>query len=256
MASEGKTTGAGMEKSGRKLMGESGQTLNESRHTRPQAFRDLARSVHELLDVAYPEKLGFLNYRNPYELIISVILSAQTTDRQVNRVTGALFSAYPAPADLARADIQDVERLIHSTGFYRAKAKNIIEAAETIHTQYHDTVPGTMEELLQIPGVGRKSSSVILGAVFNKPAIIVDTHFARVVRRLGLTATHQPEKIEQEIAALLMPGQQYRFSMTVNNHGRIVCHARKPECVKCLLHRICPKIGVNAAITGSESISR
>jgi endonuclease III len=245
-----------MEKTRHKLMGESGQTLNDNGYTQPQALRDLARSVHELLDAAYPAKLGFLNYRNPFELIISVILSAQTTDRQVNGVTGALFFAYPTPADLARADIQDVERLIHSTGFYRAKAKNIMGAAETIHTQYHDTVPGTMEELLQIPGVGRKSASVILGAVFNKPAIIVDTHFARVVRRLGLTDSHQPEKIEQEIAALLMPGQQYRFSMTVNNHGRIICHARKPECVTCLLHCSCPKIGVKAAVTGGESLSR
>jgi endonuclease III len=203
-----------------------------------------AYKVHQLLDEIYPEKLGFLTYHTPYELLISVILSAQTTDKQVNNITGNLFSTYPKPADLAGADQLDVEKIIKSTGFFHAKAKNIIGAAKVIHNDFADEIPDSMKLLLRIPGVGRKSANVVLGAVYNKPAIIVDTHFGRVVRRIGLCETKNPDKVEQEIGLLLEPKYQYRFSMTVNTHGRAVCHARKPACLECTLFPHCQQIGV------------
>ena len=203
-----------------------------------------AYTVHQLLDELYPGKLGFLTYHSPYELLISVILSAQTTDKQVNQINGILFKTYPKPSDLAGADQLDVEKIIKSTGFFHAKAKNIIGAAKVIHNEFADEIPGSMKLLLRIPGVGRKSANVVLGAVYNKPAIIVDTHFGRVVRRIGLCETKNPDKVEQEVGLLLAPEYQYRFSMTVNKHGRAMCNARKPECQKCTLLPHCQQIGV------------
>jgi len=203
-----------------------------------------AYTVHQLLDELYPGTLGFLTYHSPYELLISVILSAQTTDKQVNQINGILFKTYPKPSDLAGADQLDVEKIIKSTGFFHAKAKNIIGAAKVIHNEFADEIPGSMKLLLRIPGVGRKSANVVLGAVYNKPAIIVDTHFGRVVRRIGLCETKNPDKVEQEVGLLLAPEYQYRFSMTVNKHGRAMCNARKPECQKCTLLPHCQQIGV------------
>ncbi|MCK5157138.1 MAG: endonuclease III [Spirochaetales bacterium] len=203
-----------------------------------------ALKVHQLLDELYPGKLGFLTYNNPYELMISVILSAQTTDKQVNQITGNLFKKYPEPADLAGSDQQEVEQIIKSSGYYHAKARNIIGAAGVIHNEFDDIVPDSMDLLLKIPGVGRKSANVVLGAIFNQPAIIVDTHFGRVVRRIGLCKTLNPEKVEREIKLLLAPELQYRFSMTINTHGRVVCHARNPECEKCTLLLNCERVGV------------
>lgn len=203
-----------------------------------------AHTVHQLLDELYPGKLGFLTYHDPYELVISVILSAQTTDKQVNQVSGYLFRKYPKPADLAAADQLDVEKIIKSTGFFHAKARNIIGAAKVIHTEFADSIPDSMNDLLKLPGVGRKSANVVLGAVYNKPAIIVDTHFGRVVRRIGLCKTKNPVTIEKEIGLLLAPEFQYRFSMTVNNHGRAVCHARKPECRQCSVLTYCSQTDV------------
>jgi endonuclease III len=203
-----------------------------------------AYKVHQLLNEIYQGKLGFLTYHSPYELLISVILSAQTTDKQVNKITGNLFSTYPTPVDLAGAEQQDVERIIKSTGFFHAKAKNIIGAANVIHNDFADELPDSMKSLLTIPGVGRKSANVVLGAVYNKPAIIVDTHFGRVVRRIGLCETKNPDKVEKEIGLLLAPEYQYRFSMTVNTHGRAVCHSRKPECQQCPLLPHCTQVGV------------
>ncbi len=208
--------------------------------------RELALTVHERLDRLYPEKIGFLeaHAQGPYELLIAVILSAQTTDRQVNLISGELFSAYPGPEELSAADQSDVERIIHSTGFYRAKAKNIIGAARGIVEEFGGNVPRTMEELVTLPGVGRKTAGVVLGSVFGQPAIIVDTHFKRVVKRIGLTEETDPVKVEYAIAGLLDEQYQYRFSMTVNNHGREYCHARKPSCADCPITGICLKAGL------------
>ncbi len=207
----------------------------------------MTAEIYRRLDREYPEEIGFIEARSPYEHLIAVIMSAQTTDRQVNQVTPKLFERFPSPADLASAPISEVERIIHSVGFYRVKARNIIGAASVIHHTFHDKVPEEMEELLSIPGVGRKSANVIRGHCFTKPAVIVDTHFARVVRRLGLVQASHPDVIEREIAGMLDGGLQYRFSMTVNMHGRKICHAKKPQCSVCLLEDICRKSGLPEA---------
>lgn len=202
-------------------------------------IRDLADDIFSLLDSSYPDTIEFLRYRSSFELLISVILSAQTTDRQVMEVTPALFSRYPGPEELSEARLDDIMDIIRSTGFYKVKADNIKKTAGMLVQDFNSKVPDTIEKLILLPGVGRKSANVILGAVFGKPAVIVDTHFARVVKRLGLTEQKDPGKIEYEIAQLIAGEKQYRFSMTVNLHGREVCHARKPLCGSCFLSRLC-----------------
>ena len=203
------------------------------------------RRIYTILDAHYPGELGFLRYRSPFELLIAVILSAQTTDRQVNAVTPELFRQFPTPAMLAAAEADEVADIIRSTGYFRVKSRNSIQAARVIHEEFADAVPDEMELLLKIPGVGRKSANVILGAVFDKPAIIVDTHFARVVRRLGLTRAGSPAVIEREVSELVAPGRQYRFSMLINNHGRVSCQARSPDRRSCPLRQLCPRVGIS-----------
>lgn len=206
---------------------------------------EFALNAYRQLDAEYPGKVIFLTYDTSFQLLISVILSAQTTDRQVNEISDELFSRYPDPNALAAAEQEDVEHIIKSTGFFHTKAKNIIGTAEKLKDSFSGKVPATMKELLSLPGVGRKSANVILGAVYNKPAVIVDTHFSRVVRRFGLTPEKDPTKIEQAVKRILPSDKQYRFSMIVNKHGRTYCLARKPDCAHCPLSEECPKIGVS-----------
>ncbi len=196
--------------------------------------------IHHILDALYPKEIEFLRYSSPYQLLISVILSAQTTDNQVNEVTPELFASYPRPMDLACGDTEDIERIIHRVGFFHRKAILIREAAGKLVSDFQEEVPLTMKELLSIPGVGRKSANVIIGHIAQKGAVITDTHFMRVVRRLGLTEEKEPQRIERDIASLLDESLQFRFSMTINMHGRRVCHARKPSCTECPLSGICP----------------
>ncbi len=193
--------------------------------------------IFEILDEELPKEIQFLEERDPFRFLISVILSAQTTDRIVNVVVKDLFAAYPDAAALAAASPSDVEAIIYATGFYRAKAKNIIAAAGQLVDK---PVPSTMEELVTLPGVGRKTASCVLGDIYGQPAIIVDTHFSRVVNRLGLVDTKEPEKVEAGIKALLKPSLQYRFSMTVNLWGRTVCLAKRPLCESCAIGHLCP----------------
>ena len=200
---------------------------------------ELAVITAEKLDRNYPENIEFLDYENNYQLLITVILTAQTTDKQVMKVTPVLFTKYPVPEKLAAADKKDVEEIIESTGFYKIKASNIIKTAGILYKEFNSNVPDTMEELLVLPGVGRKTANVVLGTLFSKPAVIVDTHFKRVVSRLGLTDQKNPDKIEYIIKDLIPQDMQYRFSMTANLHGRKVCHARSPECEKCCLKVSC-----------------
>ncbi len=202
-------------------------------------IRRLSDEIFTLLDSNYPDTIEFLRYHSSFELLISVILSAQTTDRQVMEVTPALFGRYPGPQELSEGSLDDIMDIIRSTGFYKVKAQNIKKTAKMLVQDFKSTVPDTIEKLILLPGVGRKSANVILGAVFGKPAVIVDTHFARVVKRLGLTEQKDPDKIEYDIALLIAKEKQYRFSMTVNLHGREVCHARKPLCGSCFLSRLC-----------------
>lgn len=195
--------------------------------------------VYAILDRTSPGHIAFLTQEDPFRLLISVIMSAQTTDRQVNEVATVLFQRYPTPEALASADIESVKAIIRSTGYFNAKAKHIIATAQAIVGRFHSQVPLSMEELTTLSGVGRKTASVILGQIARLPAIIVDTHFARVVRRIGLTASKDPERIEREVASLLPPDHQYRFSMVANLHGRQVCHARKPQCETCPVAPYC-----------------
>ena len=196
-----------------------------------------AETVYIILDELLPPHIQFLDQRDPFRFLISVILSAQTTDRIVNIVTGPLFERFPTVEALASAPLQEVEEIIFPTGFYRMKAKNIKACAQALIDK---EIPSTMEELTQLPGVGRKTASCVLGDIYGKPAIIVDTHFGRVVQRLGLVDTKDPEKIESQIANLLEEEKHYRFSMTANMFGRTVCHAKKPLCEECPLNSICP----------------
>ena len=198
-----------------------------------------ATLIADTLDAYYPPEIQFLHFRNNFELLIAVILSAQTTDEQVMRVVPALFAKFPTPEKMAKADIAELENLIHATGFFHAKAKNIKATSQKLLELYGGVVPDTIEELIRLPGVGRKSANVVIGTVFDKPAVIVDTHFKRVTYRLGLTKNTEPDKVESDIRKILPEKKQYRFSMTANLHGRECCHARKPECDKCLLKEMC-----------------
>lgn len=195
--------------------------------------------IIRLLDTNYPREISFLEFENSFQLLISVILSAQTTDRQVMQVVPSLFKAYPDPEAMSMAEPEKVMEIIRPVGFYRVKAHNIIKASEILLKEYRGVVPDTIEKLIRLPGVGRKSANVIIGAIFEKPAVIVDTHFGRVVRRLGLTDEKNPDKIEEKISEIVPKAVQYRFSMTVNLHGRKICHARKPECRNCFLNHLC-----------------
>ncbi len=195
--------------------------------------------VLRVLEKTYPDQRPLLRYDNAYELLIAVILSAQTTDAQVNGVTAALFAAFPTVQTLAEATQADVERYIHSTGFFRSKACSIRAAAVVLRDRFGGQVPQSMQELLSLPGVGRKTANVIRGALFGLPAIIVDTHFARVTRRLELTTAAAPERIESEVAALLPQEVHYSFSMCVNYHGRYRCYARRPDCGRCEIRALC-----------------
>ena len=204
------------------------------------ADRKRAARITAILRREYPDRAPLLHYNSPFQLLIAVILSAQTTDAQVNRISADLFARYPAAADLAAARRSEVEALVHSTGFFRSKARNIIGAARYL-CEYHDgAVPQVMEDLVAIPGVGRKSANVIRGVVYGKPAIVVDTHLSRVVRRLKLAQATDPVRIERELIAALPESDQTDFSMAVNRHGRAVCTARAPRCPECVIAALCP----------------
>jgi endonuclease-3 len=182
-----------------------------------------------------------LTYHNPFELLIAVILSAQCTDERVNKVTPALFKKYPIPEAIAKAPISDLENLIRSTGFYKNKAKNIKAASELIVKKFGGKVPRTMEELLTLPGVARKTANVVLGEAFGIPSgFVVDTHVARVSQRLGLTKEENPEKIEKDLMALIPKEEWIYASHAILLHGRYVCKARNPKCLSCVLADLCP----------------
>lgn len=202
----------------------------------------LRKSVGQIIPVLeglYPDIRPLLEYRSCYELLAAVILSAQCTDAQVNKVTPVLFERYPEPSDLAGARVEEIEKIIHSTGFYRNKARHIQAAARMVLEDFGGSVPEGMEDLLMLPGIGRKSANVIRGHCFNLPAIIVDTHFSRVTRRLGLANAQNPVRIEREIAEIVPDKEQTGFSMRINLHGRYICKARVPLCGECLLFCCC-----------------
>lgn len=204
--------------------------MNKSQHV---------REVHRLLQKLYPNAVSFLDYNSPYQLMVAVILSAQTTDAQVNKVTPELFRNYPDPKGLMDSTLIEVESIIKSTGFYKVKARNITSAAKKLVLDYNSEVPKVMNELLSLAGVGRKSANVIRAHCYNKPAIIVDTHFARVTGRLGFTESSNPKTIESDLLLITDKEIQTDFSMAINIHGRKLCTARNPLCTECVLSSIC-----------------
>lgn len=194
-----------------------------------------------LLRKEYPDVKIALVHSNPLELLIATILSAQSTDRQVNEVTKKLFKKYRSVHDYIRTSQEELEKDIYSTGFYRIKAKNIKKSCEIINNDFKGKVPDTMEELLTLPGVARKTANIVLSGAFGKlEGIAVDTHVKRLAYRLGLTANSDPVRIEQDLMKLIPKKEWAIFSLLLIKHGRNVCAARKPLCIKCVLNRICP----------------
>ena len=207
----------------------------------------LRRRMHRLLNGLarrYPDARCALNYQTPVQLLVATILSAQCTDRRVNLVTPPLFARYPDAAAFAVAKQEELEGLIQSTGFFRNKAHNIIACCREIVARHGGQVPATMEELVPLAGVGRKTANVVLGNAFAVPGIPVDTHVARLSQRLGLTVETDPVKIERDLMQAVPKKEWTMFAHRMIYHGRQVCHARKPLCDGCLLARQCPKVGV------------
>jgi endonuclease-3 len=203
------------------------------------------RKLLAALEAHDPDPHCALDHANPYELVVATILSAQCTDKRVNLVTPALFARYPAPADLAAAEQQDVEELVRTTGFFRNKAKNLIGMARRLEQQFGGEVPATMEALLTLPGVARKTANVVLGVCFGRAeGVVVDTHVLRIARRLGLTRERDPVKVERDLMAALPEAAWIDFSHRLIRLGRTVCVARKPRCDACHLRPWCPRVGV------------
>jgi len=199
------------------------------------------------LKEAYPQAECALSHKNPLQLLVATILSAQCTDARVNQVTPALFEKYASAQDLAGAAQADLERLIRSTGFFRNKAKNIKAACQRIVRDFQGKVPKTMEELLSLPGVARKTANVVLGTAYGIAAgVVVDTHVFRLTHRLGLTHAKTPEKVEMGLMKLLPREEWINFSHRLIYHGRRICMARNPKCAVCTLNPVCPRIGVGA----------
>jgi endonuclease-3 len=195
------------------------------------------------LAVLYPDAHCELDFSDPLELLVATILSAQCTDRRVNAVTPALFRRYKTAKDYAAADRAEMEQLIMSTGFFRAKTNNIIKLGQALCERFGGEVPRTMAELVSLPGVGRKTANVVLGNAFDVPGITVDTHFGRLVRRFGWTTETDPVKVEREIGELIPRKDWTDLSHRLIWHGRRICHSRRPACGACPLARLCPSYG-------------
>src|SRR3989441_3840523 len=207
----------------------------------PARLRARVKKIIARLEQAYPDATCALHHRNPLELLVATILSAQSTDARVNLVTPALFTKYRTARDYAAADPAVFQQEIHSTGFFRNKTKSILGMAQALVERYGGAVPATMEQLVQLPGVGRKTANVVLGTAFGKnEGVVVDTHVQRLSTLLGLTQQQDPVKIERDLMALVPRDKWTWFSHTLIQHGRRVCIARRPKCGECVVHRWCP----------------
>ncbi|MCX4824750.1 endonuclease III [Streptomyces sp. NBC_01142] len=211
----------------------------ESRLAMVRRARRINRELAEVFPYAHPE----LDFENPFQLLIATVLSAQTTDLRVNQTTPALFVKYPTPEDLAAAVPEEVEEIIRPTGFFRAKTKSIMGLARALRDDFGGEVPGRLDDLVKLPGVGRKTAFVVLGNAFGVPGITVDTHFMRLVRRWKWTELEDPVKIEAEIAAIFPKSEWTMLSHRIIFHGRRICHARKPACGACPIAHLCPSYG-------------
>ena len=210
----------------------------------------------ERLTELYPDVRCALDHSNPYELLVATILSAQCTDERVNLVTPALFAAYPTPADLAAADPAKVEELIRSTGFFRAKTRSLIGMAQAVEARYDGEIPRELDDLVTLPGVGRKTGNVVRSVAFDLPGLPVDTHVGRLARRLRLTTEDDPVAVERDLNALVPPEERGRFSLRLIEHGRRVCLARRPRCEVCVLASDCPSAGKFAPAKSKQASKR
>ena len=197
------------------------------------------KKIRKILKTTYPNVKTQLNHRNPFQLLVSTILSAQCTDKQVNSATKGLFNKLATPYDFAGARNETIEKLIRSTGCYRNKAKNIKNCSAILIEKYKGMVPETLDELVKLPGVGRKTANVVLGAGFGIPGIAVDTHVARIAKRLGLTENNDPVKIEFDLMKIVPKKEWSDFSLWLIYFGRAICKARNPMCPSCPLHELC-----------------
>jgi endonuclease-3 len=202
-----------------------------------------ARRINRELALLYPDVHTELNFSTPLELLVATILSAQTTDKQVNLVTPTLFARYPTAADYAAADRDELEKVLRPTGYYHAKANSLIGLGQALCDRFRGEVPPRLRDLVTLPGVGRKTANVVLGNAFGIPGITVDTHFGRLARRFGWTVSTDPVKVEAEVGALIPRRDWTDLSQRLIWHGRRVCHARRPACGACSLARLCPSFG-------------
>ena len=213
-----------------------GKKTTISKKERERVARLLA-----LLDEHYGTDLHcYLNYKEPWQLLVAVILSAQCTDARVNLITEDLFVKYPTPESMAAAKLSELEQDIHSAGFYHNKAKNLIACCQALVTDFHGEVPSTIEELTSLAGVGRKTANVIRGTIYGIDSIVVDTHVGRLSRRLGLTENTDPEKVEQDLERILPKDHWININFQFIAHGRSICISRKPDCAGCFLREVCP----------------
>lgn len=197
--------------------------------------------IIELLEKEYPEAICSLVADNPFHLLVATRLSAQCTDARVNLITPALFKALPTPKDFAKASIEQVEELIKSCGLYHSKAKDLVALGKVLVEKFDSTVPYTMEELISLPGIGRKTANLILGDVYGKPAVVTDTHFIRICNRMGFVNTKEPKKVEDSMRKLLPPEKSNDFCHRSVLHGRAICTARSPKCDICPINDLCVK---------------
>ncbi len=207
---------------------------------KPRSPKGRAQEVARRLAADFPGAECELTHRNPFELLAATILSAQCTDARVNMVTPALFAKYPTPELLADANLSELEEIVRSTGFYQSKARNLVGMAQGLMNRFGGEVPKDLEDLVTLPGVGRKTGNVVRSVVFKLPGLPVDTHVGRLSRRLGLTTQEDPVKVEHELGAFLPPEEWGNFSLRLILHGRRVCDAKKPKCGECSLADICP----------------
>jgi endonuclease-3 len=203
-----------------------------------------AKAIYRQLTKSYPNVRCELDYNSAFQLLVATVLSAQCTDKRVNQTTPALFKKYPNPKKMAKADLKDIQRLVKSTGFFRAKAKNIKGLSNKIMEEFDGDVPSNLEDLITLPGVGRKTANVVLGHAFGIPGITVDTHFGRLSRRFGWSKQNDPVKVEFEVGELIAEKEWTNLSQRMIWHGRRVCHSRKPACGACSLAKLCPSFGI------------
>ena len=203
-----------------------------------------AKEIYRILKKTYPNVRCELDFKNPLQLLVATVLSAQCTDKRVNQVTPALFKRYKSAKAFANANIRDLEKLIRPTGFFRTKAKHIKGLATILDAEFKGKLPPIQDELVKLPGVGRKTANVVLGHAFDIPGITVDTHFGRLSRRFGWTKSLDPVKVELEVGALIPKKEWTNLSQRMIWHGRRICHSRKPACGACPLAKICPSFGI------------